>query len=163
MSGLVGEIEKANKEYAKSFGRKGELSSRPRKRAAVLTCMDTRLVPSKFLGVEEGDLHVIRNAGGRASEDAIRSLLVSHKVLGTEEWFVIHHTDCGMYNATDEEINALFGVAAGDMEWLSVKDASSGVAEDVERLRSHPLVPKEIRIYGYMYDVKSGLLDRCAS
>ena len=100
MSSLKAEVLQANARYAESFGRKAELPLPPGRRFLILTCMDARLDPAKFSGLSEGDAHVFRNAGGRATEDAIRSLVVSHKLLGTVEWFVIHHTDCGMEYAT---------------------------------------------------------------
>src|SRR6478735_1622586 len=107
MSKVLDEVLKANQSYAATFGGKGKLVSPPARRFAILTCMDARLDPAKFAGLAEGDAHVIRNAGGRASDDAIRSLVISYKLLGTQEWFVIHHTDCGMEFFTDEQIRGL--------------------------------------------------------
>ena len=100
MSQIVEEVLSANAAYAAGFGEKGTLALPPTRRFAILTCMDARLDPAKFAGLSEGDAHVIRNAGGRASDDAIRSLVISHKLLGTREWFVIHHTNCGMELST---------------------------------------------------------------
>ena len=97
----------ANAEYVKHFGDKSELALPPARGFAILTCMDARLDPAKYAGLAEGDAHVIRNAGGRASDDAIRSLIISHKLLGTKEWFVIHHTDCGMELFTNDIISGL--------------------------------------------------------
>jgi carbonic anhydrase len=102
MTKVLTEVLAANEAYAGDFGDKGKLPLPPARRFAILTCMDARLDPAKFAGLQEGDAHVIRNAGGRASDDAIRSLVISHKLLGTEEWFVVHHTDCGMELFTDE-------------------------------------------------------------
>jgi carbonic anhydrase len=99
----------ANEEYAASFGAKSELALPPARRFAILTCMDARLDPAKYAGLSEGDAHVIRNAGGRASDDAIRSLVISYKLLGTQEWFVIHHTECGMEFFDDEKMRELLG------------------------------------------------------
>jgi carbonic anhydrase len=96
MSQIVDEVVSANKKYASGFGAKKDLALPPARKFAILTCMDARLDPAKYAGLSEGDAHVIRNAGGRASDDAIRSLVISHKLLGTREWFVIHHTNCGM-------------------------------------------------------------------
>src|SRR5271155_1527689 len=96
MSKVLNEVLAANRAYAAAFGDKGKLALPPARRFAILTCMDARLDPAKFAGLHEGDAHVIRNAGGRASHDAIRSLVISYKLLGTNEWFVIHHTECGM-------------------------------------------------------------------
>src|SRR5258706_4959052 len=101
------EVVSANRDYAKNFGKKGELALPPARRFAILTCMDARLDPAKYAGLAEGDAHVIRNAGGRASDDAIRSLVISHKLLGTAEWFVVHHTDCGMELFTDQVMRDL--------------------------------------------------------
>ncbi|MEY3400691.1 MAG: Beta-carbonic anhydrase 1 [Cyanobacteriota bacterium] len=142
--------------------------------------MDARLDPAKFAGLAEGDAHVIRNAGGRASDDAIRSLIISYKLLGTREWFVIHHTNCGMETFTDQIMRNLLanslqtaqlnetgwydiGSGRGENEaefidWLTIGDLSQSVYIDVKRIRSHPLVPGEIPIYGYIYDVKTGKL-----
>ena len=107
MSKIVNEVIEANKSYAADFGDKKDLSLPPARAFAILTCMDARLDPAKYAGLSEGDAHVIRNAGGRASDDAIRSLIISHKLLGTNEWFVIHHTDCGMeggFNRSSQHI-----------------------------------------------------------
>ena len=102
MSKIVDEVVGANQKYAREFGAKGELALPPARQFAILTCMDARLDPAKYAGLAEGDAHVIRNAGGRATDDAIRSLVISHKLLGTREWFVIHHTNCGMELFSDE-------------------------------------------------------------
>src|SRR5450432_4201785 len=107
MSQVHDEVLAANADYAASFGAKGELALPPARQFAILTCMDARLDPAKYAGLAEGDAHVIRNAGGRASDDAIRSLVISYKLLGTREWFVIHHTDCGMEFFTDEVMRGL--------------------------------------------------------
>jgi carbonic anhydrase len=180
MSRIVDEVLSANRTYRDSFGAKSQLGMPPARRFAILTCMDARLDPAKFAGLSEGDAHVIRNAGGRASDDAIRSLVISYKLLGTKEWFVIHHTDCGMETFTDEVIRGLLsqsleqavidaqgwhdrgrgpGSDAGDfIDWLTIKDQKASVVTDVRRIREHPLVPPTIPIYGYLYDVKSGAL-----
>jgi carbonic anhydrase len=174
------EVLKANEAYAASFGDKGKLALPPARRFAILTCMDARLDPAKYAGLAEGDAHIIRNAGGRASDDAIRSLVISYKLLGTQEWFVIHHTDCGMQLFDDEIISDLLdkslhgatidaegwhdhGPGPGSVhghfvKWLTFKDLAASVVEDVKRIRSHPLVPGHIPVYGYYYDVKSGRL-----
>jgi carbonic anhydrase len=180
MSKILTEVLDANAKYAKTFGKKSKLALPPARGFAILTCMDARLDPAKYAGLAEGDAHVIRNAGGRASDDAIRSLVISHKLLGTNEWFVIHHTDCGMALFTDEIMRGLLrssldtatidangwkdigrgpGSSAGDyIDWLTFKSESDSVIDDVERIRTHPLVPKYIPIYGYVYDVRSGKL-----
>ena len=109
--GILDEVLSANNRYAESFGAKGELALPPARGFAILTCMDARLDPAKYAGLAEGDAHVIRNAGGRASDDAIRSLVISYKLLGTKEWFVIHHTNCGMEFFTDDVIRELLGAS----------------------------------------------------
>lgn len=180
MSSVLDEVLEANERYAAGFGDKGKLALPPARRFAILTCMDARLHPSRFAGLAEGDAHVIRNAGGRASDDAIRSLVISYKLLGTREWFVIHHTDCGMELFTDDIIAGLLeksletatiddkgwrdiGAGPGSVvgryiKWHTITNLAGSVAEDVARIRSHPLVPKAIPIYGYIYDVKTGRL-----
>jgi carbonic anhydrase len=180
MSQILSEVLAANEKYSTNFGDKGKLALPPARRFAVLTCMDARLDPAKYAGLAEGDAHVIRNAGGRASEDAIRSLIISYKLLGTREFFVIHHTDCGMQFFTNDVIRDLLassletaeltpkgfrdvgkgpGSRAGEyIEWLAVKDPKQAVLDDVARIRAHPLIPKSIPVYGYIYDVKSGKL-----
>jgi carbonic anhydrase len=178
MSDVLDQVLAANRGYRESFGEKDKLALPPARRFAVLTCMDARLDPAKFAGLAEGDAHVIRNAGGRASDDAIRSLVISYKLLGTREFFVIHHTDCGMQFFTNQAIRGLLassletaelradgfhdvgkgpGSRAGEyIEWLSVSDPQQAVIDDVTRIRHHPLVPATIPIYGYIYDVKTG-------
>lgn len=178
---VLREVLEANVAYAKTFGAKSQLPLPPARRFAILTCMDARLDPAGYAGLSEGDAHVIRNAGGRASDDAIRSLVISHKLLGTEEYFVVHHTDCGMQLFTDEVISGLLeqsldtarvdaegwhdvgagpGSAAGRyIRWLTIADPRRAVLEDVQRIRQHPLVARGIPIYGYIYDVRSGRLD----
>ena len=180
MSQILGEVLAANAEYVRSFGDKSKLALPPARRFAVLTCMDARLDPAKCAGLSEGDAHVIRNAGGRASDDAIRSLVISYKLLGTREFFVIHHTDCGMQFFTNQVIRGLLASsletaelradgfhdvgkgpgsrAAEFIEWLPFSDAEQAVVDDVERIRNHPLVPATIPIYGYIYDVRTGKL-----
>jgi carbonic anhydrase len=180
MTAIVTEVLQANKKYAAEFGDRADLALPPARGFAILTCMDARLDPAQYAGLAEGDAHVIRNAGGRASDDAIRSLVISHKLLGTNEWFVIHHTDCGMELFTSEIISDLLetsletadissgvwknktteggSVAGKYINWLTFKDNAKAVIEDVERIKNHPLVPKHIPIHGYIYDCKTGLL-----
>jgi len=177
---VLSEVLEANGRYADAFGDKSELALPPARGFAILTCMDARLDPAKFAGLSEGDAHVIRNAGGRASDDAIRSLVISYKLLGTREWFVIHHTDCGMEFFTDEVMRGLLAssletAALGEkgfydvgegpgsseakyIDWLTISDQAASVAEDVTRIKAHPLVPARIAVYGYLYDVKTGRL-----
>lgn len=180
MSDILSEVLAANEKYAGNFGDKANLAMPPGRRFAILTCMDARLDPAKYAGLAEGDAHVIRNAGGRASDDAIRSLVISYKLLGTREWFVVHHTECGMESFTDEIMRGLLassldtssadasgwhdagkspGSSEGDyIDWLTITDREKSVTADVRRIRSHPLVPGNIPVYGYIYDVKTGRL-----
>jgi carbonic anhydrase len=180
MSNIHSEVLQANANYSSNFGEKGKLALPPARRFAILTCMDARLDPAKFAGLAEGDAHVIRNAGGRASDDAIRSLVISYKLLGTREFFVIHHTNCGMEFFTNDLMRDLLnssletaeltsagfkdvgkgpGSRAGEyIEWLTIKDQKQAVVDDVARIRAHALVPKSIPVYGFLYDVRSGNL-----
>jgi carbonic anhydrase len=165
---VLPEVLAANEAYAADFGDKAELALPPSRGFAILTCMDARLDPAKYAGLSEGDAHVIRNAGGRASDDAIRSLVISYKLLGTQEWFVIHHSDCGMEFFSDEVIrgpDGFYDVGEGPghdegkhISWLTIADQHASVLEDVNRIRNHPLVPGRIPIHGYVYDVRSGRL-----
>jgi carbonic anhydrase len=183
-SKILEEVLAANAKYVGSFGDKGQLALPPARRFAILTCMDARLDPAKYAGLSEGDAHVIRNAGGRASDDAIRSLVISHKLLGTREWFVIHHTNCGMELFCDDVMAGLLddnlatasfdgknwsnpqhggGCAAGHfIKWHTIRVQEESVIQDIRRIREHPLVPGNIPIYGYVYDVKTGRLDEVA-
>ena len=177
---ILDEVLTANADYAASFGAKGELALPPARGFAILTCMDARLDPAKYAGLAEGDAHVIRNAGGRASDDAIRSLVISYKLLGTREWFVIHHTNCGMEFFTDQVMRGLLASSletaalgadgfsdvgpgpgsaeANYIDWLTISDSAGSVVDDVNRIRNHPLVPARIPVYGYIYDVVTGRL-----
>ncbi len=180
MTAVLNEVLAANACYAETFGDKAKLPLLPGRHFAILTCMDARLDPAKYAGLAEGDAHVIRNAGGRASDDAIRSLVISYKLLGTREWFVIHHTDCGMQLFDEAVIAGLLeqsletatvdasgwhdvGQGTGSSEgryikWHSFTDLADSVVQDVRRVRTHPLVPRRIPIHGYIYDVRSGRL-----
>lgn len=184
MSRIKTEIERANAAYAEGFD-KGDLALPPARGFLILTCMDARLDPAKYAGLAEGDAHVARNAGGRATDDAIRSMVISHKLLGTREWFVIHHTDCGMRFFEEGQMGDLL---AGSLEtaeltdkgfrnasepggspegryvkWHCISDPERAVAEDVTRIRAHPLVNPAIPVFGYIYDVKTGRLEEIAA
>ena len=157
---VLNEVLAANKAYVADFGAKGSLALPPARSFAILTCMDARLDPAKYAGLSEGDAHVIRNAGARASDDAIRSLVISYKLLGTKEWFVIHHSNCGMEFFTDEIMRGLLSksletAALGDsgfydvgkgpgsdegayIDWLTISDQEKAVVDDVQRIRRHP-------------------------
>ena len=181
MSQVLEEVLAANHRYVSAFGDKSQLTMPPARCFSVLTCMDARLDPAKFAGLAEGDAHVIRNAGGRASDDAIRSLIISYKLLGTREWFVVHHTNCGMETFSDAIMRTLLaqsletaaltkegwrdqgrgpGSAEGEfVDWLTIQDQVASVTADVGRIRRHPLVPATIPIYGFIYDVATGRLN----
>lgn len=182
MGKVLKDVLAANAAYVKAFGDKGRLALPPARRFAILTCMDARLDPAKYAGLSEGDAHVIRNAGGRATDDAIRSLVISHKLLGTVEWFVIHHTNCGMELFTDAVMGDLLAgsLATASMAvngtwsnktkgsgsplgryicWHTIRDQAESVRDDVARIKSHPLVPKGIPVHGFVYDVKTGRLN----
>ncbi|MEM6712001.1 MAG: carbonic anhydrase [Pseudomonadota bacterium] len=183
MSQIKSDVEAANNAYVANFD-KGDLALPPARGFLILTCMDARMDPAKFAGLAEGDAHVVRNAGGRASDDAIRSLVISHKLLGTQEWFVVHHTDCGMLFFDDTIMADLLdgsletaeltesgfqnasepgGSAEGRyVKWHTIRDQEQAVVEDVTRIRAHPLVNPAIPIYGYVYDVKTGRLNEVA-
>ncbi|MDH5445738.1 MAG: carbonic anhydrase [Gammaproteobacteria bacterium] len=180
MSKILDEVLAANADYVADFGDKGNLPMPPGRHFAILTCMDARLDPAKYAGLAEGDAHVIRNAGGRASDDAIRSLVISYKLLGTREWFVIHHTDCGMETFNNDIMGNLLASSlktssvdatgwhdSGDgpgsidgkfVQWLTISDLPQSVTEDVQRIRNNSMVPADIPIYGYIYDCKTGKL-----
>ena len=179
---MLQEVLDANTGYAQSFGEKSRLPGAPGRRMAILTCMDARMDPAGFCGLKEGDAHVIRNAGGRASDDAIRSLVVSCKLMGTTDWLVVHHSGCGMQAYTDEEIRHLVGLEEGhahtpgtkwwdilksartpaDIEWLTFRDLELSIVEDVRRIRSHPLVPPIVTIHGFIYHIHHGSLEPVA-
>lgn len=182
---ILSSVIQSNESYSESFN-KGDLAIFPSKKFAILTCMDARLDPAKFSGLAEGDAHVIRNAGGRASDDAIRSLVISHKLLATVEWFVIHHTNCGMELFTDDIIGDLLdedletATFNGEnwnnekreksentkpssnsgkyIKWHTINDLKQSVIDDVNKIKNHDLVPSHIKIYGFIYDVKTGKL-----
>lgn len=183
MDSVLTEVLAANERYAAQFGDNARLTPIPARKIAILTCMDARLDPAKYAGLKEGDAHVIRNAGGRASNDAIRSLVMSYKLLGTCEWFVVHHTECGLVTLTDDDMADLLsrslepavkdehgwhdvGKGPGSYEggfihWMTIKDPVQSLVDDVRRIRCHPLVPGSIPIYGYFFDVKTGRLVEC--
>jgi len=162
---VIDELLDANTEYASTFDR-GNLPMPPARRLAVVTCMDARIIPSRQLGLEEGDAHVIRNAGGR-TRDALRSLVISQRLLGTNEIAVIHHTDCGMLTFTNPQLHAKvkqdLGADSSGIDFLPFSDVEESVREDVNFLLSSPLIPRAILIRGFVYDVRSGRLSEVAS
>ena len=151
----------ANERHAATFTT-GELPMPPARRLAILTCMDARIDPAKALGLAEGDAHVIRNAGGRASDDALRSLVISQQLLGTREVVVVHHTDCGMLTFTNDQLRDRLrrelGADASGIDFLAFSDLEASVREDVATIRSSPLIPDDVSVRGFVYDVQTGRL-----
>ncbi|HEY3194730.1 MAG TPA: carbonic anhydrase [Candidatus Dormibacteraeota bacterium] len=150
-----------NESYARSFAR-GDLPMPPAKRIAVLACMDARLDVHKILGLEEGDAHVIRNAGGVATDDAIRSLVISQRLLGTNEIVLIHHTDCGMLTFKDDEVKAKIESEVGIRPAFALEafdDPESDVKQSLARIQASPFIPNKSSVRGFVYDVRTGRLN----
>ena len=160
---VLDEVRNANDRYAEGFT-KGDLPMPPGRRFAVVTCMDARIDPAKALGLEEGDAHVIRNAGGLVTDDALRSLVISNTLLGTEEVLVIAHTDCGMLTFSNDDIRGKLeeerGADAGDIDFLPFKGLEASVRGSVEKVRSSSLLPEGLPVSGWVYDVRSGRIDK---
>ena len=149
-----------NAAYAGNF-EKGALPMPPARKVAVLACMDARLDPARVLGLEEGDAHVIRNAGGVVTEDVIRSLAISQRLLGTEEVVLIHHTDCGMLTFTDDAVKAQIEADTGIRPPFALeafKDLEQDVRQSMARIEASPFVPNKAAVRGFVYDVRSGRL-----
>jgi carbonic anhydrase len=153
---VIDELLAANERYASALGEVATPALPPSRRVAIVTCMDARLLPARFLGLEEGEAHVIRNAGGRTPE-ALRSLVISQRLLGTNAVAVIQHTDCGMLTFKNEDLYAKvkedLGEDASHIDFLPFPDLEQNVREDVAFLKSSPLIPEEIEIRGFVYDV----------
>lgn len=162
---IVPEFLAANEAYTSQFT-KGDLPMPPGRKVAAVICMDARLLPSRFLGLEEGDIHVIRNAGGLVTDDAIRSLVISHHLLGTQEFVVIHHTDCGMLTFTNEilrdKLNRDLNADTSHIDFYPFSDLDLSVKKDVEKTKSSDLIPKSIPVSGFVVDVKTGRLRQVA-
>ena len=159
---IIDEVVSNNRKYASSF-KLGRLPMPPARRLAVLACMDARLTLEPMLGVNTGDAHIIRNAGGVATDDALRSLIISCHLLGTREFMVINHTDCGMLTFSDAELegrlrSSLGPSSVGPTQFHSFKDPSENVRAQIQRIQSHPWIPKDIAVRGFVYDVKTGNL-----
>jgi carbonic anhydrase len=159
---VTDELLKANEAYAKGFTQ-GNLPMPPARKLAVVACMDARLVPSQILGTKNGDIHVIRNAGGIVTEDALRSLLISHYLLGTQEFVIINHTDCGMLTFKDEDLLARLqgetGTAAvAPDHFYAFDNLEQNVRWQIQKVKSHPWIPKNVPVRGFFYDVKTGRL-----
>jgi carbonic anhydrase len=159
------QVLEANRSYAESFD-KADLPIPPARRFAVVTCMDARLDPAKFLGLQEGDAHVIRNAGGLVSDDALRSLVISHWLLGTQEALVIAHTGCGMLTFTNDDLRSKLadeaGADASDLDFLPFRDLDDSVRASLARVRETDLLPETFTVTGYVYDCSSGELREVA-
>jgi carbonic anhydrase len=167
MSVDVNDLIAGNQNYAATFT-EGALPMPPARKLAAIICMDARLDPLPFLGLHLGDIHVIRNAGGRVTEDAIRSLAISERLLGTDEIVVVHHTDCGMLTFSNDDIRHKIQADLGDaayqaanaVDFLPFKDVAQSVRSDVATIKASPLIPDSIRVYGFVYDVHTGKLAR---
>jgi carbonic anhydrase len=155
---VVDEVTQANERYASGFD-KGSLPTPPRRKFAVVTCMDARLDPARFLGLEEGDAHVIRNAGGLVNDETIRSLVISHHLLGTEEALVIGHTGCGMLTFTNADLHGKLGPESERIDFQPFPDVAERVRESVKTIRTHPLLPDSFGATGFVYDVESGRIE----
>lgn len=161
---VIDELLQANAAYARTFDL-GDLPIPPARKLAIVTCMDARILPSRAFGLVEGDAHIIRNAGGRARE-ALRSLVISQRLLGTNEVAIVHHTGCGMLTFTNRDLQAKvkadLGADASDIDFLPFTDVEDSVREDVAYLLSSPLIPADVIVRGFVYDVKSGKLNEVA-
>ena len=155
---VVDEITAANERYASGFA-KGALPMPPGRKFAVVTCMDARLDPAGFLGLEEGDAHVIRNAGGLVNDETIRSLVISHHLLGTEEAIVVGHTDCGMLTFTNADLHEKLSPESESIDFEPFPDVPARVRQSLETIRSHPLLAGSLEASGFVYDVKSGRIE----
>ena len=155
---VVHEIREANAGYAAGFA-KGGLAMPPTRRFAVVTCMDARLDPARFLGLEEGDAHVIRNAGGIVNDETIRSLVISHHLLGTQEAVVIGHSDCGMLTFTNADLHAKLGPPSEPIDFQPFPDVAERVRRSVATIEDSPLLPGSFAATGFVYDVRSGALE----
>jgi carbonic anhydrase len=159
---VADELLKANEEFVKNFDL-GDLAVRPRRRVAVLACMDSRILFERCLGLHPGDAHMIRNAGGIATDDALRSLIVSHHLLDTQEFIIINHTDCGLLKVKEHELRShlsekMGAVASEPAHFYAFDDLEANLREQVQRVKSHPWIPKSIPVRGFIYDVKTGRL-----
>jgi carbonic anhydrase len=159
---VADELLKANEQFVKSFDL-GNLAVRPKRHVAVLACMDSRILFERCLGLNPGDAHMIRNAGGIATDDALRSLIVSHHLLDTQEFIIINHTDCGLLKVQEYELRARLaekmGVVAGEpAHFYAFDDLEENVRQQIRRVKSHPWIPKHIPVRGFVYDVKTGKL-----
>jgi len=157
---VTDDLLRNNESYAEGFG-KGDLPLPPAKKIAVVACMDARIIVSRILGLEEGEAHVIRNAGGVVTDDEIRSLAISQRLLGTEEIILIHHTDCGMLTFTDDEFKQSIQDETGiKPEWAAeaFSDLDADVRQSIARIKASPFIPKKDSVRGFVYEVETGRL-----
>lgn len=159
---VIDEVVKANEEFARQFTL-GHLPLPPARRLAVVACMDARLTVEPALGLKTGDAHVIRNAGGIVTDDVLRSLIISHHLLGTQEFVLVNHTDCGMLTFTDNDLRARLRRETGTApvapaRFYAFSDLEANVREQIQAIRSHPWVPRHIPVRGFIYDVRTGRL-----
>ena len=159
---VIEEVIKANENYAQNFTI-GDLPMPPGRKLAVVACMDARVTVEEVLGLKTGDAHIIRNAGGIVTEDTVRSLIISHHLLGTQEFLLIHHTDCGMLTFKDEELRAKLQQQTGTatvapVHFHAFSDLEEDVRQQIQKLKSHPWIPEHIPVRGFIFDVKTGRL-----
>ncbi|HEY1354857.1 MAG TPA: carbonic anhydrase [Solirubrobacterales bacterium] len=159
---VIDELVKNNEAFAAGFDHERQPPSQPARRVAIVACMDARLDPYEVVGLTIGDAHVIRNAGGVITDDEIRSLAISQHLLGTEEIMLIHHTDCGMLNVSNEEFHQLLEAQAGQRPpWhtMSFSDLEEDVRDSIWRIKESPFIPKTDSVRGFIYDIATGRLE----
>ena len=163
---VTDEVIAANRHYAADF-QLGDLTMPPTRKLAIVACMDARMTVESMLGLKTGEAHIIRNAGGIVTEDAVRSLIISHYLLGTQEFIIINHTDCGMLAFKDEELRSRLLSATGTAAVVPAAfhtfcDLEQNLREQIQKVKAHPWIPKEIPVRGFVYDVKTGRLNEVA-
>jgi carbonic anhydrase len=162
MDTIIDKTIQANEKYAQNFSL-GNLEIKPARKLAIIACMDARLTVEQFLGLNTGDAHIIRNAGGIVTEDAIRSLIISHYLLGTQEFMIVNHSDCGMLTFTDNQLREKLQKetstdAVAPTAFHSFAELETNVRNQIQKVKSHPWIPKDIPVRGFVYDVKTGKL-----
>jgi carbonic anhydrase len=164
--GVYEETLAANRQYAERFSL-GHLAMPPERRLAVVACMDARLTVEQFLGLKTGEAHIIRNAGGLVTDDALRSLIISSRLLGTRTFYVVQHTDCGMLTFRDEQLHEQLrketGKDASHLQFHTFTDVEASVREQLQRIRENPFLPRDIDVHGFVYDVRTGRLKEIAA
>jgi carbonic anhydrase len=163
---VTDDVLTANRQYAADF-KLGNLAMPPARKLAIVACMDARMSVEAMLGLKTGDAHIIRNAGGIVTEDAVRSLIISHYLLGTQEFIIINHTDCGMLTFKDEDLRSKLQSATGTAAVVPTAfhafgDLEQNVREQIQKVKVHPWIPKDIPVRGFVYDVKTGRLNEVA-